>query len=177
MLIVALSHKCNDLPCDTGSVRGLRRMHQSTDAPSSSQNREILEGDPEFAGLDLSTLEPGWNSKKGFYACDPASLQASLTKAVIKNVDMAEEMQKDTIDITVEALQANPLEKDIAAKIKRDMDVKFTPAWHVVVGKNFGSFVTHGQCRPGLVWYGGFGGDEARLDVALMETRFRCSQF
>lgn len=41
-----------------------------------SQNREILEGDPEFAGLDLSTLEPGWNSKKGFYACDPASLRA-----------------------------------------------------------------------------------------------------
>lgn len=74
---------------------------------------------------------------------DPASLQASLTRAVIKNVDMAEDMQKETVDIAVEALQAHQLEKDIAAKIKRDMDTKFTPTWHVVVGKNFGSFVTH----------------------------------
>ncbi|TRM65100.1 histidine phosphatase superfamily [Schizophyllum amplum] len=58
VIVLPQLQECNDLPCDTGS------------------NREILEGDPEFAGLDLSTLEPGWNSKKGFYACDAATLQA-----------------------------------------------------------------------------------------------------
>ncbi|KAF8310091.1 putative dynein light chain 1, cytoplasmic [Clavulina sp. PMI_390] len=74
---------------------------------------------------------------------DPASREASTTKAVIRNVDMEEQMQADTIDIAVAALQEHPIEKDIAAKVKRDMDAKFTPTWHVVVGKNFGSFVTY----------------------------------
>lgn len=78
---------------------------------------------------------------------DAQSRETSLTKAVIKNVDMTEEMQKDTIDVAVAAMQEYPVEKDIAAKVKRDMDQKFTPTWHVVVGKNFGSFVTHGESR------------------------------
>lgn len=65
-------------------------------------------------------------------------------KAVIKNVDMSDELQKDTIDVAVEATKKYTVEKDIAAEIKRNMDKKFTPTWHVVVGKNFGSFVTHG---------------------------------
>lgn len=77
---------------------------------------------------------------------DLASRDAGLAKAVIKNVDMSEEMQKESVDIAVAALQDYPVEKDIAAKIKRDMDKKFNPTWHVVVGKNFGSFVTHGEC-------------------------------
>ena|ERR1700733_7268581 len=76
---------------------------------------------------------------------DIASREASLTKAVIKNVDMSDEMVKETVDIAVAALQEHPIEKDIAAKIKRDMDKKFNRTWHVVVGKNFGSFVTHGM--------------------------------
>lgn len=76
---------------------------------------------------------------------DAASREASLTKAVIKNVDMSDEMAKETVDIAVAALEEHPIEKDIAAKIKRDMDKKFNPTWHVVVGKNFGSFVTHGM--------------------------------
>lgn len=71
--------------------------------------------------------------------------QPGLSKAVIKNVDMSDELQKDTIDVAVEASKKFTVEKDIAAQIKRDMDKKFSPTWHVVVGKNFGSFVTHGQ--------------------------------
>jgi broad specificity phosphatase PhoE len=36
----------------------------------------VLESDPEYSGLDFSELTPEWNSKKGFYAYDVASLQA-----------------------------------------------------------------------------------------------------
>jgi dynein light chain LC8-type len=68
------------------------------------------------------------------------------TRTVIKSVDMTDQMQTTTVDIAVEALQKNAVEKDIAAHIKREMDRKQSPTWHVVVGKNFGSFVTHGKC-------------------------------
>jgi dynein light chain LC8-type len=66
-------------------------------------------------------------------------------KAVIKNVDMKLEEQQETIDIAAAVLEKHTIEKDIAAQIKKDLDNRFGPTWHVVVGKNFGSYVTHGE--------------------------------
>ncbi|QRW16873.1 dynein light chain 1, cytoplasmic protein [Rhizoctonia solani] len=53
----------------------------------------------------------------------------SAPKAVIKNVDIS--------------LEKFNIEKDIAAHIKREFDRRYGTTWHVVVGKNFGSYVTH----------------------------------
>ena len=66
-------------------------------------------------------------------------------KAIIKNVDMSEEMQQESVDITSSALEKFNIEKDIAAQIKKEFDRRHGPTWHVVVGKNFGSYVTHGK--------------------------------
>jgi dynein light chain LC8-type len=68
-----------------------------------------------------------------------------MPKAVIKNVDMTEELQQESIDITTAALEKYNIEKDIAAYIKKEFDRRHGPTWHVVVGKNFGSYVTHGM--------------------------------
>jgi dynein light chain LC8-type len=65
-------------------------------------------------------------------------------KAIIKNVDMSEEMQQEAVDIASAALEKYNIEKDIAAQIKKEFDRRHQPTWHVVVGKNFGSYVTHG---------------------------------
>jgi len=35
------------------------------------------------------------------------------------------------------------VEKDIAAFIKKECDKKYNPTWHAIVGRNFGSYVTH----------------------------------
>jgi len=58
VVVLPQLQECNELPCDTGS------------------SREVLEAEPEFAGLDLSNLTPDWNSKKGFYAGDIETLKA-----------------------------------------------------------------------------------------------------
>ncbi|KAJ3898382.1 dynein light chain type 1-domain-containing protein [Lentinula edodes] len=68
---------------------------------------------------------------------------ASVPKAIIKNVDMSEEMQQESVDIASAALEKYNIEKDIAAQIKKEFDRRHGPTWHVVVGKNFGSYVTH----------------------------------
>ena len=65
-------------------------------------------------------------------------------KAIIKNVDMGEEMQQEAVDIASAALEKYNIEKDNAAQIKKEFDRRHGPTWHVVVGKNFGSYVTHG---------------------------------
>ncbi|KAK0153575.1 Dynein light chain 2, cytoplasmic [Merluccius polli] len=71
--------------------------------------------------------------------------RATMTdrKAVIKNADMSEEMQQDAVECATQALEKYNIEKDIAAFIKKEFDKKFNPTWHCIVGRNFGSYVTH----------------------------------
>lgn len=69
---------------------------------------------------------------------------APTPKAVIKNVDMSEEMQQEAVETASAALAKFSVEKDIASNLKKEFDRKYGPTWHVVVGKNFGSYVTHG---------------------------------
>ncbi len=88
-------------------------------------------------------------------AATAAAASVPAQRAVIKNVDMSEEMQQASVDIANEALQKLQVEKDIAAFVKKALDAKFGPTWHVVVGKNFGSYVTHGESRSAAdaSWY------------------------
>lgn len=69
----------------------------------------------------------------------------NAAKVVIKNVDMSEEQQMYAVDTAIAALEKFNMEKDIAAHIKKDFDKQYGATWHAVVGKNFGSFVTHGE--------------------------------
>ncbi|GAX25984.1 dynein light chain LC8-type [Fistulifera solaris] len=64
-------------------------------------------------------------------------------KAVIKNADMTETMQQDAVDVASKALSDYNIEKDVACAIKKEFDKKHGPTWHVIVGRNFGSYVTH----------------------------------
>ena len=43
----------------------------------------------------------------------------------------------------LQALEKYNIEKDIAAFIKKEFDKKYNPTWHCIVGRNFGSYVTH----------------------------------
>ncbi|CAH8448652.1 unnamed protein product [Dicrocoelium dendriticum] len=64
-------------------------------------------------------------------------------KALIKSADMSEEMQQEAADCCGEALDRFTMEKDIAAFIKKEFDRIHGATWHCVVGKQFGSYVTH----------------------------------
>lgn len=98
---------------------------------------------------------------------DP-SLTGASPKAIIKNVDMSEEMQQDSVDIASAALEKYNIEKDIAAQIKKEFDRRHGPTWHVVVGKNFGSYVTHGMCIY-LISGSGSSSPEAYFHVHYLE--------
>ncbi|VDD78436.1 unnamed protein product [Mesocestoides corti] len=64
-------------------------------------------------------------------------------KAIVKNADMSEEMQQAAADRAKEAMEQFSIEKDIAAYIKKAFDKDYSPTWHCIVGRNFGSYVTH----------------------------------
>ena len=64
-------------------------------------------------------------------------------KVSIKNHDMSEDMQVAATQLAQEAIHRFQVEKDIAGYIKKEFDRRYTPTWHCVVGRNFGSYVTH----------------------------------
>ena len=66
-------------------------------------------------------------------------------RAIIKNVDMEQDLQLAEIELAADAMVRFAVEKDMAAHIKRTSDDRFGPTWHVIVGRSFGSFVTHGK--------------------------------
>ncbi|RJE18697.1 Dynein light chain [Aspergillus sclerotialis] len=85
-------------------------------------------------------------------------------EAQIKSVDMTEDMQQEAVEVATEAMDKYHIEKDIAQYIKREVrdstipqsfdaytfqfDSRKGATWHCVVGRNFGSFVTHGRRKP-----------------------------
>ncbi|EZF29922.1 Dynein light chain, cytoplasmic [Trichophyton interdigitale] len=74
-------------------------------------------------------------------------------EAQIKSVDMSEDMQQEAIEVATEAMEKYHIEKaseeatwdgcDIAQFIKKEFDSRKGATWHCIVGRNFGSFVTH----------------------------------
>ncbi|CUM66413.1 uncharacterized protein PRCAT00004077001 [Priceomyces carsonii] len=58
---------------------------------------------------------------------------------------MPEEVQTKVFELAHETLMAYKIEKDIATYIKKEMDALYGATWHVIVGKSFGSYVTHEQ--------------------------------
>lgn len=64
-------------------------------------------------------------------------------RVVVKASDMTDAMQQDATEIAQDALKINEIEKDVAAHIKKEFDKKHGTTWHCVVGRSFGSYITH----------------------------------
>ena len=58
-------------------------------------------------------------------------------------VSRAEDMQQDAIDTASVAMEKYSTEKEIAGFIKKEFDKKYDPTWHCIVGRSFGSYLTH----------------------------------
>ncbi|CAM0880700.1 unnamed protein product [Alopecurus aequalis] len=73
----------------------------------------------------------------------PAAPSPTAHKIQLKSADMKEEMQKEAFEISRVAFEKHSMEKDIAEYIKKEFDKNHGPTWHCIVGRNFGSYVTH----------------------------------
>ncbi|XP_042894620.1 uncharacterized protein [Parasteatoda tepidariorum] len=65
----------------------------------------------------------------------------------IQAADMPIEMQRYAVISATQAIKLYSTEKHIAESIKQDFDQMYHPTWHCIVGRNWGSCVTHSkQC-------------------------------
>ncbi|WVZ71773.1 hypothetical protein U9M48_020316 [Paspalum notatum var. saurae] len=73
----------------------------------------------------------------------PAPAALAAHKIQLKSADMKEEMRQEAFEIARIAFEKHTMEKDIAEYIKKEFDKNHGPTWHCIVGRNFGSYVTH----------------------------------
>ncbi|KPA80746.1 putative dynein light chain [Leptomonas pyrrhocoris] len=57
--------------------------------------------------------------------------------------DMPKAMIEDAQTTVIEAFDSESLENAVATHIKHEFVKKYKGVWHCVVGRNFGSFVSH----------------------------------
>lgn len=69
--------------------------------------------------------------------------EGETPKVVVKAVDMSDSLQAAAIEIAQKAFEDFTVEKDIAQYIKKEFDRQYGVTWHCIVGKSFGSYVTH----------------------------------
>ncbi|KAF5294360.1 hypothetical protein FQR65_LT10813 [Abscondita terminalis] len=113
-----------------------------------------LSYDEEFCEivLVLRGVPKRHKQKSILWSHSPKGTTMTDRKAVIKNADMSEDMQQDAVDCATQAIEKYNIEKDIAAFIKKEFDKKYNPTWHCIVGRNFGSYVTH-ETRHFIYFY------------------------
>lgn len=71
----------------------------------------------------------------------------------IQAADMPLFMQRKAVHIAALACSINNTEKRIAESIKQDFDGSFGATWHCIVGRNWGSCITHSkQCYIRLLY-------------------------
>ena len=52
-------------------------------------------------------------------------------------------MQQYAVDCASVAMEKYSNDNDIASYIQKEFDKKFNPTWHCIVGRSFGTYVTH----------------------------------
>ncbi|KCV68281.1 dynein light chain LC8-type, variant [Fonticula alba] len=56
---------------------------------------------------------------------------------------MSDEFRAAACEVAIEAITSFKLEREIAAHIKKTFDQRYGKTWHCIVGKSFGSYVSH----------------------------------
>lgn len=59
------------------------------------------------------------------------------------NADMPKEMIEQARTLVIEAFETYSVENQVATHVKREFTKKHNGLWHCIVGKDFGSYVTH----------------------------------
>jgi len=78
----------------------------------------------------------------------------SLPKPVVKMCDMPPDMEQAALNVTFEALESLNSEKEVAQYVRDLFVKKYNGVWHCIVGRNFGSYVTH-EAKHHIYFYTG----------------------
>ena len=116
----------------------------------SNDNNDNTNNDDTQDENDESTLNSNIKKRSSANTNTSSSSTSSSDSPIIKSCDMPDEMRDFAISSVSEAMVKfqNEGEKKnyhnyIAKHVKKLFDQTYSPVWHCIVGRNFGSFVVH----------------------------------
>ncbi|KAK3912235.1 Dynein light chain 4, axonemal [Frankliniella fusca] len=78
------------------------------------------------------------------------------TYALVRFCDMVEEMRTEAMDLSANACEKHSTNNESAAKmIKENMDKKFGPSWHAIVGEGYGFEISYEVKHLMYMYFGG----------------------
>ena len=82
----------------------------------------------------------------------------SLNYPIVVKSDMNDDLQVETLDMVVSAIERSQNNIELCAKnLKEDMDKRTGPSWNVVVGEDFSHYVTYTKNMIFLYFGGNLG--------------------
>ncbi|CAL8094388.1 unnamed protein product [Calicophoron daubneyi] len=66
-----------------------------------------------------------------------------MVKAVVKTTDMSVDKENEVVRLVEAVAQSKEPDCKVAEILKTQMEEKYGPTYHVIVGKNYGSKVSH----------------------------------
>jgi dynein light chain 4 len=68
----------------------------------------------------------------------------TFTKSIVKHADMSSDLASEASDLIISAIDKQRGNYEGAAKqVKEQMDRKFGPSWHCIIGEGFGFEITY----------------------------------
>ncbi|UYV70580.1 hypothetical protein LAZ67_7003593 [Cordylochernes scorpioides] len=128
---------------------------RAKDSPSEFYQHQTQESDlsckeriPNGGSRDDFVPRPLFSGQSaGMSKRQPSEISAAEPELRVQAADMPPELQKAAMQSAAQALRLYATEKLIAECIKQDFDHAFGPTWHCIVGRHWGSCVTHSkQC-------------------------------
>lgn len=146
-----------DTPGVGSAVPQVKFLERPTDQkylpPGGAPGRKWVWSQPGLSARVLATLRD-----EDFDECDSAcpgncpspsknGTPAAELPVNVACLDMPKEQFVEILTVCRGVLKELDVEVDIAKEIKKTLDKMFGPVWMVVVGDNFGVYVTYQQCR------------------------------
>ncbi|EOD19033.1 hypothetical protein EMIHUDRAFT_75572 [Emiliania huxleyi CCMP1516] len=78
----------------------------------------------------------------------------ATAKHVVKLCDMPPDMEQDAVSTSLDAMGRFDTEKEVAQYVRKRFVDKYKGVWHCIIGRNFGSFVTH-EAHHHIYFYSG----------------------
>jgi dynein light chain 4 len=98
----------------------------------------------------------GWRKGRQLGKEKLAELKKSFTKNIAQNADMNNELQSEAIDLIISAVDKQKGNYEAAARsVKEQMDRKFGPSWHCIIGEGFGFQCTYETSHMIYLFYQG----------------------
>lgn len=95
--------------------------------------------------IENSEKEKKLYPSKHVVSKDSVGASLDLGKVEIAKNELSQNLIDDAVEAAQEALSTEKHLREVACRLKKRFDEKHGPLWHVIVGRNYGCYCSHGN--------------------------------